>query len=228
MAVLKWRPTERRLPLYPRGPVEATRLNRVVFTVRDIIYEIGADLDDVVEDFFERHQSLWHLPFLTIDTLRKIISMEIDRFISLGLTSGPTQHLGREVLFKSREQLQGEEILESLELEGIQTERLPAYMHPSGYNSWRFISTPEITESGFSQYTVQNIAMLSKRDQVHSFRAAGRVFLDGIGIMQLMSHEQMSLDGKLSSRGMRIGEYRGGGPNSSGRPKPPPRPPLAS
>lgn len=121
-----------------------------------------------------------------------------------------------------------EEVLESMELDGVAVERLPATMHSSGHQSWRFISPSELVGSGFSRYTQQNIAMLAKdnkRNPIHHFRIFGRIFLDAIGVLELMEHERMSLEGKLG-RGMRIGEYRGGGPKPHSGRRPLSRPPI--
>jgi hypothetical protein len=113
--------------------------------------------------------------------------------------------------------LEQDEILESLELDGVNIERLPSSMHTSGYRGRPFVSPANLVEAGFSQYSPSRIVNLATYDRVpkdkriQHIRISGRTYLDGMGVQQLMDHEEKSLEGKLTPWAAKVGEYRGGG-----------------
>ena len=99
---------------------------------------------------------------------------------------------------------ENEEILESLELEGMAVERLPGSMHPNGIPGYRFVSVSELFESKFSRYSRSRLSRLS------GFKIHGKGFLDALGLHELMRHEELAFAGELTTRGSRPGEQRGG------------------
>src|SRR5262249_49948052 len=94
------------------------------------------------------------------------------------------------------EMISQDEILDSLEIEGVEVIRLPKEMNTSGYRSRPFVSPSELAKSGVSGYTPEHIVGLSKdkrippNKQIHHIVIHGRVFLDGLGVEQLMEHEE--------------------------------------
>jgi hypothetical protein len=104
--------------------------------------------------------------------------------------------------YNSRRHQEGEEMLESLELEGFNVDRLPEYMNPSGLKSWRFISTAELSKESFSRYSLPRLSALAKTKKIHSFELNGKNFVSGIGVLQLMERELAS---------DQIGTNKGGG-----------------
>jgi hypothetical protein len=104
---------------------------------------------------------------------------------------------------------ESEEILESLELEGVAIERLPQLMHASGTPGYRFIAISELSDTDFCVYSRGRLYQLCTDGRISNFRIHGKYFLNSYGVSELMDYEEQVLSGEIKTRGSRPKEKRG-------------------
>ena len=101
-----------------------------------------------------------------------------------------------------------DEILEALEIDGVNVGRIPAELTNSGTKGRRYVSPAELSGSGFSGFNRSSIInrahdekQFPEKRRIRHVIINGKILLGSVGVQQLMDHETKSLDGELENRG---------------------------